>query len=348
MRVRRRRYEREPQRQRRLARPVISVGNLSMGGTGKSPVVAAIAQWLVDAGERPAILSRGYARRDAVDGVVVVSDGVQVRSTLDRSGDEPLMLARQVPRAVVCVSPERHLAGRLAEQQLAATVHILDDGFQHLELARDLDILVTTVGEIPNGKVIPAGRLREPIDAAARAQVLVVSDATVGAAAAEAWALGISQSCGALRRLGSPIAVPNPCGNEPAPCGNEPAPCGNEPLGSFTPVLAAAGIANPIRFFNSLKESGWNVVETMTFGDHHRYSHGDLSAIHARVAASGAGAVFTTDKDAVRFEALGELPFALYRVPLHIEFDPPAALFESINAVLRTPFARSSELRRVK
>ena len=178
MRVRRRRFERDPHRQRRLSRPVISVGNLSIGGTGKSPVVAAIAQWLINAGERPAILSRGYARHDPVDGVVVVSDGVSIRSTVDRSGDEPMMLARQVARSIVCVSPDRHLAGVLAEQRLGCTVHILDDGFQHLELARNLDILVTSVGEISSGKVIPAGRLREPIDAAARAYVLVVSDAT--------------------------------------------------------------------------------------------------------------------------------------------------------------------------
>ena len=94
MRVRRRRFERQPQRQRRLSRPVISVGNLSLGGTGKSPVVAAIAQWLSDAGERPSILSRGYARRDPVDGVVVVSDGATIHSALEQSGDEPLMLAR--------------------------------------------------------------------------------------------------------------------------------------------------------------------------------------------------------------------------------------------------------------
>ena len=103
------------------------------------------------------------------------------------------------------MSPDRYLAGRLAEQQLGATVHVLDDGFQHLELARDLDILVTSVGEIPNGQVIPSGRLREPIDAAARAQVLVVSDATAGAAAAEAWALGISQ---VLRRCSGRSAHP--------------------------------------------------------------------------------------------------------------------------------------------
>jgi len=317
--MRRRRIERQPQRQRGLARPVISVGNLSVGGTGKTPVVAAIAQWLVDRGERPAILSRGYARADAVDGVVVVSDGRAIRSALEQSGDEPLMLARQVPAAVVCVSPDRHLAGTLAERELGATVHILDDGFQHLELARDLDVLVTTVGEIPNGRVLPMGRLREPIDAAARAHVLVVSDATAGAAASEAWALGISQSCGVTRKLGQPISA---------------SVSNSVPVAEFdTKVLAVAGIANPVRFGQSLKDAGWKVVDAMAFKDHHRYSSSDVVAIQSRMTSSGATAVFTTEKDAVRFEPhLGELP--LYRVPLRVEFDPPGTLFESINAVL--------------
>ena len=291
-----------------------------MGGTGKSPVVASIAQWLIDAGERPAILSRGYARRDAVDGVVVVSDGREIRAALDQSGDEPLMLARQVPGAVVCVSPERYLSGRLAEQQLGATVHVLDDGFQHLELARDLDILVTSVGEIPNGKVIPRGRLREPIDAAARAQVLVVSDATAGAAASEAWNLGISQACGAIRTVATPVVVHRLAVPQ---------------LAKETPVLAVAGIAHPDRFVTSLKDAGWNVVDAMAFRDHHLYSQADVAAIAARATSSGASAVFTTDKDAVRFEALGETPFPLYRVPLQVAFDPADALFESVKAVLK-------------
>lgn len=317
MRVRRRRFERQPQRQRHLSRPVISVGNLSVGGTGKSPVVAAIAQWLIDAGERPSILSRGYARRDAVDGVVVVSDGSVIRSTIDQSGDEPLMLARAVPRAVVCVSPERYLAGLLAESQLGCTVHILDDGFQHLELARDLDVLVTTLGEIPKGRVIPAGRLREPIDAAARAQVLVVSDATAGAAAAEAWTLGISQSCGARRTLGEPIAIRDQG-------------TGTRDQGG----LAVAGIAHPERFVASLKEAGYNVVDSMAFKDHHLYTSRDLSAIQAKMQSSGATVVFTTDKDAVRFESLAP-SFPLYRIPLRVEFDPADALFASVKAVLK-------------
>jgi tetraacyldisaccharide 4'-kinase len=239
------------------------------------------------------------------------------------------MLARQVPHAVVCVCPDRYLAGLLAEHRLAATVHVLDDGFQHLELVRDLDILVTTIGEIPGGRVIPAGRLREPIDAASRAQVLVVSDATAGAAAAEAWALGISQSCGALRVLGAPIAV----GEQGSGIADHKA-------------LAVAGIAHPDRFVSALKDAGWNVVDAMAFQDHHRYSPKDLSAIAARMSTTGATAVFTTDKDAVRFEALGALPFALYRVPMHVTFDPAEALFGSVRAVLQSSSGHPGEIRR--
>jgi tetraacyldisaccharide 4'-kinase len=321
MRMRRRHYERRPQARRRLSKPVISVGNLSVGGTGKTPVVAALTTWLIDRGRRPAILSRGYARADAVDGVVVVSDGVAIRASIDQSGDEPMMLARQAPAAIVCVSPDRFLSGRLAEQQLGADVHILDDGFQYLELVRDLDVLVTTIGEIPSGRVIPMGRLREPLDAAARAHVLVVSDATAGAAQAEAWALGVSQSCGAVRSLDMPVRV-------------KPDPVGEPFEASVTNVLAVAGIANPDRFTRSLQDRGWNVVDTVTFPDHHAYSRRDIARIAARVTSSGANAVFTTDKDAVRFESFAAVPFPLYRVPLHVAFDPADALFGCVEAVI--------------
>ena len=318
MRVRRRRMERRPERQRRLAGPVISVGNLSVGGTGKTPVVAAIAQWLVDAGERPAILSRGYGRADAADGVVVVSDGRSILAGVERAGDEPLMLARQVPRAAVCVSPDRHLAGTLAERQLDCTVHVLDDGFQHLELARGLDVLVTTIGEIPTGRVLPMGRLREPIDAASRAHVLVVTDATAGAASAEAWTLGISQSCGAARSLAAPVAIATESGN------HDSVPAR---------VIAVAGIANPQRFFDALKAAGHVIAGEMAFPDHHRYTAADVAAIGAKMQALDAEAIVTTDKDAVRLETL-ELPMPAYRVPLTIAFDPPDVLFASVRAVL--------------
>lgn len=337
MRLRRRRVERQPQRQRRLSKPVISVGNLSVGGTGKTPVVAAIAERLVAEGHRPAILSRGYARADAVDGVVVVSDGKRILASLDRSGDEPMMLARQVPAAIVCVCPDRYLAGSLAERELGATLHVLDDGFQHLDLARDLDVLVTTIGEIPNGKVIPAGRLREPMDAAGRAHVLVVSDATPGAAASEAWTLGVSQACAAVRTLGAPVGIGDWGSGHGGGIGDRA-------------ILAVAGIAHPERFVQALRDAGWNVADAMTFPDHYRYSLNDVAAIGSKLQSSGAGAVLTTDKDAVRFEGLfqasgGAAPFPLYRVPLQVQFDPEAALFESIHAVLGSSASATRESR---
>src|SRR5205085_10887183 len=141
-------YTAEPRRRRRLDRPVISVGNLRVGGSGKTPIVAYIARLLSAAGERPAILTRGYARRVARDGVTIVSDGTRVVADLDSAGDEPLMLAQGLPAVPVLVGADRYLSGRLAERRLGATVHLLDDGFQHLELAREVDLLLVSEDDL--------------------------------------------------------------------------------------------------------------------------------------------------------------------------------------------------------
>ena len=141
-RARRRYYQRRPHLRRRLAAPVISIGNLTVGGSGKTPLAAEIARMLLEMGERPSILSRGYARKIFDEGVVIVSDGSRVLADVERSGDEPQMLARAVPRAAVLVSSSRYVAGRIAESRLGCTVHVLDDGFQHFDLMRDIDLLV--------------------------------------------------------------------------------------------------------------------------------------------------------------------------------------------------------------
>ena len=144
---RRRWYDRRPQRRRRLARPVVSVGALAAGGSGKTPLAALVAELLRDAGERPAVLSRGYGRRNGA-GVVVVRDPDGVRAGVDAAGDEPRMLAERLDGVSVVVSRDRYRAGRLAETRLGATVHVLDDGFQHLQLARDLDLLLVRADEL--------------------------------------------------------------------------------------------------------------------------------------------------------------------------------------------------------
>lgn len=324
MRVRRRRYEREPERQRRLSRPVISVGNLSMGGTGKTPVVLTILQWLLSQQQTPSVLTRGYGRGDAPDGVVIISS--ESPPDVERAGDEPVMLARSAPGSVVCVSPDRFLGGRLAEQ-LGCTVHVLDDGFQHLELARDLDVLVTTVGEIAGGRLIPFGRLRESREAAQRADVVIVSGATPEQADAEARSLGVARGFAMTRRLDTPRRLG-----------------GSDTLeGSAVKVMPVAGIANPERFAMSLGDAGYEVVDPLWFRDHHRYTTKDAAAIAARFRASGAVAVVTTSKDAVRFEALGAPAFPLFEVPLRVDIDRPDEFFDALSVVLPSSFARSGE-----
>jgi tetraacyldisaccharide 4'-kinase len=303
-------YERRPASRRRLERPVISVGNLSVGGTGKTPLVAAIAAWLLAQGERPAILSRGYARRDRTPEPAVVSDGATVRLGVYAAGDEPLMLARAVPGAIVVVGADRHASGRHAETQLGATVHVLDDGFQHVQLARDLDIVVTPSGALAADHVLPKGRLREPIDVLARASVLVVVGADDAAAGAEGARYGVRCALGATRRLAAPVAVQ---GGVPPPGAK---------------VVAVAAIGQPDQFVAALGASGFAVVESRTYADHHWFTAADLAEGAGVVAARGAWGVLTTDKDAVRLEPLAPLPCAVARVPLTLDlpgFDRLAA-----------------------
>lgn len=308
-------YER-PGARRHLTRPVISVGNLSLGGTGKTPLVAAIARRLVTLGERPAILSRGYARQITSQDPLVVSDGTHVLADAANAGDEPLMLARAVPGALVVVSAERHAAGMVAERTLGATVHLLDDGFQHVRLDRDLDIVVTRAGTLATDAVVPKGRLREPVSALVRAQVLVVVGADDAAASAEAQRFGVPVGVGATRRLEAPIAV-----NGSAPTRERP-------------VVVMAAIGDPAQFVDALTADGWTVAGICAFRDHHWYSDQDLAAVAARVATTGAWGVATTDKDAVRLERIERLPMPVARWPLVLDIPRWDVIEHAVRGVL--------------
>ena len=169
-------YAARPDLRRRLRRPVISIGNIAAGGRGKTPFTAFVARELLAMGERPAVLSRGYRRTDPQDGAVIVRDADGIRADLARSGDEPLMLARQLPGAIVITSPDRYLGGRVAEQHLGATVHLLDDGFQHFQIDRDVDVVLVAREDI-TAATFPSGRLREPADVLIAADAIVALDA---------------------------------------------------------------------------------------------------------------------------------------------------------------------------
>ena len=299
---RRRWYDGDPTRRRRLRQPVVSVGNLSVGGTGKTPIVAHLARLLLEHGERPSILSRGYGRHRPQDGVTVVSDGAAVLAGIGSAGDEPLMLARGLTGVPVLVGASRYLSGRLAEERLGASVHLLDDGFQHLELRRDVDLLVIDERDLDD-QLVPVGRLREPLTAAAKADAVLVNSVEDSAAERIGRTLGLSTGFRVERRLGLPHRLD----------------------GASVPttdrVLAAAGIARPERFFADLAAAGWNVVGTIRFPDHHRFTNRDLKRLTAAARAADA-IVMTTEKDAVRLAAddLGTL--AVAAVPLTASIEP--------------------------
>ena len=283
-------YQRVPSRARSLTHPVISVGNLVVGGSGKTPVVAALARLLVERGERPAILSRGYGRRSTADGIVVISDRERVLEPVERSGDEPQMLARALPGVPVIVSPDRYLAGMLAERRFDCTVHLLDDGYQHLQLHRDIDLLLVSASDLDES-VLPSGRLREPIGAARAADALVVSAAGDDADTIAA-ALGQTAVFRAVARFGEARALGGGAGGG---------------AGTVVPrqrAVAVAGIARPDRFFASARAEGWDVGRELVYRDHHWFTARDIAAITAAAHESGAGVILTTEKDAVR---LGEV-----------------------------------------
>lgn len=282
---RRERYARHPELRQRLRRPVISVGNLAVGGRGKTPMVAAITRELLAMGERPAILTRGYARTEHPDGVVVVRDPEGIRSDLGRAGDEPLMLARSLPGASVLACPDRYLAGRLAEHRFDATVHVLDDGFQHLQLDRDIDLVMIGREDVARPVTLPTGRLREPLDTIVAADAVIAADDDV-----------VVESIGmeapvfrSRRRLGN-----------------------GTPALEGARVFAFAGIASPARFFEDVQTLQCTLVETRSFRDHHPYSRRDLERLITEAAAAGADALVTTEKDLVRL-----LPYRPFRVPVH-------------------------------
>jgi tetraacyldisaccharide 4'-kinase len=275
--LRARLYRRGLLRRHSLAGPVISVGNLAVGGRGKTPLVARIAGTLKDAGRPVAILSRGYGGSSS-GAPLLVSDGEAVLATADVAGDEPVMLARAVRGVIVAVARRRVDAGRMVEARFGPCVHVLDDGFQHLALARDLDI-VSIESEDIAGRPMPAGPLRERPSALARADLVLLSARNgaplppgLDAARTLRWH---RRSLGFFAVTGLPRPMP---------------------ARSF--ILSA--IAAPERLADDLAALGSLVVGRALFRDHHRFDAAEVAAALSAAAALGADAVVTTDKDAVR------------------------------------------------
>ena len=297
--------------------PVISVGNLTAGGTGKTPVVDAIVRHALQRGERPAIISRGYGgqiRR----GVAIVSrgDGGGPLLPAAHSGDEPFLLARRNPQAVVVVAPRRRAGIETAIRDCGATLIILDDGFQHLAVQRDLDILLLDARRpLGNGSVLPAGLLRELAVAHRRAQLCILTrDETLDTPAP--FAAPVTLRC--RHRLATEFVALD---------------------GSVSPVkdlrqlrgIAFAGIANPETFFLALKGLGLQLTATIALNDHANFDEATLTKL--KQAALSADFFVTTEKDGVKLRTL-DLPLPCFQALLELEFAPTGKLEQSIDSLL--------------
>ncbi len=258
---------------------VISVGNMTTGGVGKTPVVAEIAKFVIAAGKKTAIISRGYGGRLSNRKINMISDGERIYFDAVQAGDEPYMLSENTPGCYVFTCKDRYMAAKYAVEKFGVEVIILDDGFQHRKLHRDMDIvLMDSVKGFGNENLLPAGPLREGPEALERIDKFVVVSKNFNHETAEKVAK-IMQ-----KRLKIPTTV---CYTEPDYVYNIKT---GQRLMEGLAVTAMSAIGQPQQFYDFLKD--FQVVKTITFDDHHQYTPGDIVGV--------SGSIITTEKDAVK------------------------------------------------
>lgn len=306
-------YETGYLKQHSLEGATISVGNITLGGTGKTTLVEYIARYLSAEGYTTSILSRGYARKSK--GQRIVSDGEQIFSDHLEAGDEPALLASRLPGVVVIVDEDKRAAGKTAEQRYQCEVHILDDGFQHLKLKRDLNLLVIDATDpFGGGEMVPLGRLREPLYGIHRADAIIVTRAD--RPFDEEYILNVVRKvCGedvpvlyfyhsvtGLRDLKTDeIALPQQFYQKK--------------------VVAFSALGNPEVFIQDLLHYGMDVVLEHRFPDHHYYTQQEIDAIIQSASRVGAQAIVTTEKDAVKLIGINFAEIPVYSLQIEIESD---------------------------
>ncbi|NOY05941.1 MAG: tetraacyldisaccharide 4'-kinase [Chlorobi bacterium] len=281
--------------------PVISVGNIAVGGAGKTPLVAFLADMISGWDRKVAVVSRGYARKSR--GTVVVSDGSSILVPVEVSGDEPAMLARKLPRIVIVVDEERYRGCRIAVERFGVDAIILDDAFQHRACGRDLDVVAVEAGmNLQEEELLPAGRLREPVASLARADIVVLT------------------KCPSLKGCEDEASkLFHACRKPVFPAAFEPVAMVDWFEKSEVRIPESAyvvsGVAHPERFLATLGDLGVRVVGSRIFRDHHWFSDEDVAWILGRAAESGARTILTTEKDAVRLERFAH---SFSQIPLYV------------------------------
>lgn len=304
---------------KRLPCAVVSVGNITVGGTGKTPVTMFLANYFTEAGKKVVVLSRGY--KGTIRGPAIVSDGQNLLLSPTEAGDEPYLIAGRLRGAPVVVSADRVKGGRLAVEMFSPDVIILDDGYQHVRLKRDVNILLVDSAEgFGNRFLLPRGILREHLSAVKRADVAMVKGGDLE-----------KQDREILKKYGIPALS-----FEYRPTGlidvRSNAKAGLESL-SGKRVVAVAGVANPDTFFRSFERLGARCEKTLAYPDHHDYTADDMRAISE--ASKGADLVVTTEKDAVKLRALAPEGLALYALRIDVEIRDTGGLNRVFSRFIR-------------
>ena len=293
----------------------ISVGNLTTGGTGKTPITAEIANYLAKKGERPAILSRGYGGQLKNKDVNVISNGKEVFHNAIEAGDEPYWLATNCDGVAILTCSSRVKAAKYAQEKLYSNRLILDDGYQHQKMKRDLNILVVdSQKQFSNGFVLPLGALREPMSEIKRADKIIVVNKRFNDKSAKAYARYLR------KKYNKPCFV---CSMVPDKVYNIKT---GELIADNIPVVAFSAIGQPEQFYSLLR--GYDVMDTRDFPDHHLYSKEDVNSLIALKLANKADALITTEKDAVKLKEILDDDLQIYALKLKPSLDLQSILSE--------------------
>ncbi len=311
MKMRERLYTSQIFNQHRLSVPVVSVGNLVLGGTGKTPTVRHIAELLTQKGLQVAIVSRGYGGK-AKQQVNIVSDRNQTILSAVEAGDEPRMLAELLPGVVVLTGAKRIHPCRFAIEEFEADIIILDDGFQHLSVARDIDtVLFDATTLAGSSRVFPGGPLREPVSSLKRCSSFLITSLTESnEKRARLFSDLLRQRFPEKPVFFSTIEAENHIVSE------------NKSVKTFQDdkYFAFCGIANPIRFKNSLASTGINTCGFMAYNDHASYDQKSMLTLFQLASKSGAQRLITTEKDYVKIQHLqSDLPLHVLKIRQEIE-----------------------------